>query len=426
MKIKVPFKPRIIVAMLLVAIILNAVSAVLLMLVDHVVHIDLYNYGLEFRNEWAEQYWTYSRLLMSFFLVAIVAMGISVASTSIYAQSRKSGTRQATLLLLMLVTAINIVSMLFFIRIDSIVNMDLYNYGLQFSYDWAVPYWTYARLMLGSIGLAFAPILISLTLIFSSAYVFVRIDSIKLVCITMLSVGAILLALSTNFSSMIFAFVGLSLVFWGGLLLYIRPQDYVKKSLLNETVSPLLANLDKILTEVAYKGSAVYLPPKYFKDTKTSKIYMSREENARLPALEEIRRRENQFLIENPEGILLTPPGAELTKMLEEKLGKNFSDVTLEYLQQKLPEVFEKIEIAEYLQIKIENNRVSTKITNSVFKELCKATNPSKMYITIGCPVCSAIACALAECSGRPVVIEETRWTEDTRIIETSYRILEE
>jgi len=426
MKIKVPFKPRIIVALLLVAILLNAVSAVLFMLVDHVVHSDLYNYGLQFKNEWAEQYWTYSKLLMSFFLVAMVAMGISIASTSIYAQSRKSGTRQATLLLLTLVTAINIISMLLFIRINSIVNLDLYNYGLQFSYDWAVPYWTYTRLILGSIGLAFAPTLISLTLIFSSAYAFVKIDSIKLVCITMLSVGAILLALSTNFSSTIFAFVGLSLVFWGGLLLYIRPQEYVKKSLLNETVSPLLANLDKILTEAAYKGTAVYLPPKYFKDTKTSKIYMSKEENAKLPTLEEIRRRENQFLIENPEGILLTPPGAELTKMLEEKLGKNFADVTLEYLQQKLPEVFEKIEIAEYLQIKIENERVSTTITNSVFNELCKATNPSKMYIRIGCPVCSAIACALAKCSSRPVIIEETRLTEDTGIIETSYKILEE
>jgi len=426
MKIKVPFKPRVVVALLLVAILLNAVSAVLFMLVDHVVHSDLYNYGLQFKNEWAEQYWTYSRLLMSFFLVAMVAMGISIASTSIYAQSRKSGTRHATLLLLTLVTAINIISMLLFIRINSIVNVDLYNYGLQFSYDWAVPYWTYTRLMLGSIGLAFAPTLISLTLIFSSAYAFVKIDSIKIVCITMLSVGAILLALSTNFSSTIFAFVGLSLVFWGGLLLYIRPQEYVKKSLLNETVSPLLANLDKILTEAAYKGNAVYLPPKYFKDTKTSKIYMSKEENAKLPTLEEIRKKENHFLIENPEGILMTPPGAELTKMLEEKLGKNFSDVTLEYLQQKLPGIFENIELAEDLQINMENDRVSTRITNSVFNELCRARNTSKMYIAIGCPVCSAIACALAKCSGRPVIIEETRWTEDTRIIETGYRILEE
>ena len=31
--------------------------------------------------------------------------------------------------------------------IDSIVNVTLYNYGLKFNNNWAVPYWTYARLL---------------------------------------------------------------------------------------------------------------------------------------------------------------------------------------------------------------------------------------------------------------------------------------
>jgi uncharacterized Zn-finger protein len=31
--------------------------------------------------------------------------------------------------------------------IDSIVNVTLYRYGLQFSNNWAIPYWTYARLL---------------------------------------------------------------------------------------------------------------------------------------------------------------------------------------------------------------------------------------------------------------------------------------
>ncbi|MGB8781316.1 MAG: hypothetical protein WCD81_11805 [Candidatus Bathyarchaeia archaeon] len=31
--------------------------------------------------------------------------------------------------------------------IDSIVNVTLYGYGLQFSNKWAIPYWTYARLL---------------------------------------------------------------------------------------------------------------------------------------------------------------------------------------------------------------------------------------------------------------------------------------
>lgn len=30
-------------------------------------------------------------------------------------------------------------------KIDSIIHQDLYNHGLRFSYEWAVPYWTYMR-----------------------------------------------------------------------------------------------------------------------------------------------------------------------------------------------------------------------------------------------------------------------------------------
>lgn len=38
-------------------------------------------------------------------------------------------------------------------QIDTIVNVQLYNYGLQFSYDWAGPYWTITRLMMLFLGL---------------------------------------------------------------------------------------------------------------------------------------------------------------------------------------------------------------------------------------------------------------------------------
>lgn len=38
--------------------------------------------------------------------------------------------------------------------LDKIVHGTLYNYGLQFSYDWANPYWTLLRIVQGFIGLA--------------------------------------------------------------------------------------------------------------------------------------------------------------------------------------------------------------------------------------------------------------------------------
>ena len=42
----------------------------------------------------------------------------------------------------------------FFLRLDQIVHADLYNYGLQYSDEWAIPYVTYKNFMLIFIGIA--------------------------------------------------------------------------------------------------------------------------------------------------------------------------------------------------------------------------------------------------------------------------------
>jgi hypothetical protein len=41
-----------------------------------------------------------------------------------------------------LMTAFAVISMIFLFQLDAIVHQRLYSYGLQFSYDWATPYWT--------------------------------------------------------------------------------------------------------------------------------------------------------------------------------------------------------------------------------------------------------------------------------------------
>ena len=37
-------------------------------------------------------------------------------------------------------------------QLDGVVNVSLYNYGLQFDYEWATRYWTFLRLALGLLG----------------------------------------------------------------------------------------------------------------------------------------------------------------------------------------------------------------------------------------------------------------------------------
>jgi len=58
----------------------------------------------------------------------------------------KSGCRLASLVVTVMAAA-SLFSMVCMLKIDQIVHRDLYNYGLQFSYAWATPYWNTARLV---------------------------------------------------------------------------------------------------------------------------------------------------------------------------------------------------------------------------------------------------------------------------------------
>jgi hypothetical protein len=53
------------------------------------------------------------------------------------------------------VAACSLVSLYAYLQIDSIVNVTLYRHGLQFSYDWATPYWTLGWVVMAMSGVVF-------------------------------------------------------------------------------------------------------------------------------------------------------------------------------------------------------------------------------------------------------------------------------
>jgi len=60
----------------------------------------------------------------------------------------KSSSRTVSLVLV-LMAASSLISMISLLRIDSIVHSDLYRYGLNFSPEWAMPYWTMSTVVFG-------------------------------------------------------------------------------------------------------------------------------------------------------------------------------------------------------------------------------------------------------------------------------------
>jgi hypothetical protein len=273
-----------------------------------------------------------------------------------------------------------------------------------------------------------------------------KISLTKAVSWILLSVGAIALIASVIYASSILAFIGLGILFWGAILTYIKTEDYIKGTLLDASVLPSLVTLGQILQEFNYKGKPTYLPPKYFEDPETSKIYIAKQETSDLPPPDQIQKCENKFVIRDSQsilGILLTPPGAELAKLFEKTLETSLTKVDLKYLQQNMPKLFvEDLEIAENLEIETNYDKSSEKTTKLIFpkqteydrfhikivdpicKDLCKkAQKIPHICGSVGCPICSAIACALAKASGKLVAIEKTELIEDGEIIEVHYGI---
>ncbi len=239
--------------------------------------------------------------------------------------------------------------------------------------------------------------------------------------------GAIALIWSITYTSYVPAFIGIALIFWGALLLFIRPVKYIKADLLSSTALPAFTAINNIIKNLNYKGKGVYLPPKHFKGFKSGKLFISLKENITIPPAEKVSKEEVFF--KNPQGICLSPSGLDLTNLFEDELGTDFTEVDLNFLQKRLPKLFiEGLEIAEDFEMNMRKDTVYIKIWNSIYKDLCSKTRKlSKNSCSIfACPLCSSIACALTRVTGKPVIIKKSRVTSKGEKIEVCYQIMEE
>jgi len=240
---------------------------------------------------------------------------------------------------------------------------------------------------------------------------------ISMFAYVMFTLGLISLAASALYASSVLVFIGLGLTFWSIILLYITPTKYVKLELLNAIAHPTPTYIENAMANVNPKGKAIYLPPKYLEDYESTVIFIPIKADQSLP----------QTRDEKVAGMFLTPPGLALSELFEKTLGTSFTRTDLTYLQHNLPKLFIKtLRIAKDIDLLIESNTITIEIADHIFAEICQDTrNHQKIYESIGCPLCSALACALAEATGTPITIENIQPSADGTIIEATYRLLE-
>jgi hypothetical protein len=206
--------------------------------------------------------------------------------------------------------------------------------------------------------------------------------------------------------------------------MYLLPEKYVKIELLNSVAASNMSNIEKILTTKNMTRKGVYLPPKCLKDCRSSLVFIS-------TGSDEIRILKNNEIVEDtiyshtPDGIFLTPPGLDLSQLLEQKFHKSFIETNLSFLQKELPRLFDEMDIGRDTQIRINGNFVEVELINSVLYGLCEAAKAFPiMHEILGCPLTSAIACVLAKATGNPIVIESESQVNNDLIAE--YRMVQE
>ncbi len=245
-------------------------------------------------------------------------------------------------------------------------------------------------------------------------------------------IGALALVGSYVVTSTVLAFIGLGLAFWGALFLFVRPVKFVRGSLLDTTAISSYTTIDRMIEDLGYKGRPVYVPPypkeaylpEYLKSLKEMIIFIPAEEIVAAPAIEEIAKK--HFLLRSPKGICIAPPGYGLTDLFEKELKVQFTEIDLDRFYSSLPVIIVKnLELAKEVEMNTEDNLTHVKITESAYKDLYAPEQGLRSIHKIGCPLISAIACALAKSTAKLVTLAKDSVSPDLRTIEAWYQTLE-
>ena len=396
----------------IISISIVAICYYLLQFLDLIVHGDLYEFGLVFSYEWANQYWNYSNLIRNSILICIFTSVITIFLIIVLTVSGKNLLKPLSATLITGSNFFAFFSLFSLTQLDFIVNNSLYNYGLQFSYEWAGPYWNNLVILFGLLLATIIINVISILLLLTHESWFKKsVKSLLRINSLLFFAGILILFLSVNFNSSVLAYVGLGLVFWGAILIFIRSGRYVKDDLLLTATKSSLASLRQLILELGYTGKGIYLPPKYLSNFESSKVFISKTSKTNLPLVTQIQDKDTMF-IKNPEGLLVTPPGFELSKLFEEVLGVNFTKKDLKFVELNLKKlIVEELEIAQNIEMKVTENMIHVRIINSVYKNMGTLS--------------SAIACIFAKTSGNLVIIESRNEIKDSQIIDLNYRMYE-
>lgn len=126
---------------LLVIFILSSTAFLIVLRIDLIVHVDLYDYGLQFNTLWANEYWQIKNMLLVFIAGTATLAVLSMIPHFDYSKQPTNTSKWTGTLLPVIAIIYMIFSISSFFRIDDIIQNMLPQYNLIISYVWTADYW---------------------------------------------------------------------------------------------------------------------------------------------------------------------------------------------------------------------------------------------------------------------------------------------
>jgi hypothetical protein len=251
-----------------------------------------------------------------------------------------------------------------------------------------------------------------------------------IIALSFLISGIALFFSSLFLVSQIICIAGLGLIFWGALFLLITPLRYVESSFLITSTLPAYMTLDRMINDLNPKNEAYNIPPfprdiflpEHLGGLKEMVTFIPAEHTDGTVEIEDIAR--SKFIIEKPNGLLITSPGAGLLDKIEQKHTADFSKIPLSELDETLPNLLGELSLAKEITMVTNENGIILQINGSLYKNLYSQKYNLKSVNLFGCPLVNAAACAIAKSTGKLTMIQEIKTAANGKTTTVTFKII--
>lgn len=296
------------------------------------------------------------------------------------------------------------------------VKFDLNNSWSTFYQEYTFGFLILQSIMvgLGAITLALMPI---------SDRIQIKSTLSRAVPLMFLTVGLSVIGLSIFYDSVISLLAGLGLAFWGSSLIFVSAGSYIKKEVAEATSLYYIDSFSNVIDKIEPITGTVYLPSSNSKCLGVNKVYNI--ENEMEGHLNFADAQKEHF--ESTVARLMKAPASDLLMLFERAAGRKFENSDYSFFERALPKLLvEELDIAQSARVERIGNIVNVKIENPIDHALyAEARLHSRLLNSIGTPLSSSIACALANCTRKHVLIKNHAISEDGKNLEIDYLLLD-